>query len=87
MGFSSCRTAYSIFTKVSLDKFPGSVFIVSVFLEIKLNVALLEFYFTEVRTKQPTFAADLWKAVIIRPSGGKKAFLVLEQWLKALFEE
>lgn len=59
MGFSSCRTAYSIFTKVSLDKFPGSVFIVSVFLEIKLNVALLEFYFTEVRTKQPTFAADL----------------------------
>lgn len=66
----------------SFHKSPDSVFIISVFFEINLTVAFLEFYLTEVRTKQPTFAADLWKAIIIRPSG-KKAFLALQEWLRA----
>lgn len=57
-----------------LDKSPDSVFIVSAFFEVNLTVALLAFYFTEVRTKQPTFVADLWKAIIIRPSGKKNIF-------------
>lgn len=67
-----------------LDKSPDSVFTVSFSFEVSLTVALLAFYFTEVRTKQPTFVADLWKAIIIRPSG-KKHFLGLEQQLTASF--
>lgn len=45
--------------KPQFHKSLDSVFIISVSFEINLTVAFLEFYLTEVRTKQPTFAADL----------------------------
>lgn len=68
--------------KSQFPQVPCSIFVISVFFEMNLTVAFLEFYLTEVRTKQPTFAADLWKTIIIRPSG-KKAFLAFQEWLRA----
>lgn len=57
--FGGCRAEESISTELSFHKSLDSVFIISVFFEIDLTVAFLEFYLTEVRTKQPTFTADL----------------------------
>lgn len=46
-------------------------------------MASLAFYFSEVRTKQPTSAANLQKAITFRPSGTKACFFGLEQWQRA----
>lgn len=68
-----------------LEKSPSSVFIVSVFFWGLLTVAPLAFYFSEVRTKQPTSAASLQNAITIWPSGTKTWLFGPEQWQRARF--